>query len=117
MGYNRLKNMKKIFVFACLLLISVNGVNGFSALNCSCGEMVQNAPVEVWYYTYNFKTGESVCVGNGYVRHENNKLIIHVEGRAGGDFIVYSSDVRGFRYMFRKNDILTGELTTYYFNM
>ncbi len=111
--------MKRIILltFSVLMIAGLawatNSVNSIEDTRI-CEQQTQidsSAPVQVWYYCYNHKTGETICMGCGYVRTENGKMLIYIEGRYGGDFPVKGSNLQGFQYMFNKGN------TDYYFNM
>lgn len=97
---------------------ATNSVNSIEDTRI-CEQQTQidsSAPVQVWYYCYNHKTGETICIGCGYVRTENGKMLIYIEGRYGGDFPVKGSNLQGFQYMFNKKNF-KGQYMDYYFNM
>lgn len=98
---------------------ATNSVNSIEDTRI-CEQQTQidsSAPVKVAFYSYNHKTGETICHGFGYVRTENGKMLIYIEGRYGGDFPVKMSNLQGFQYMFNMKGIIDGQYTDYYFNM
>lgn len=109
--------MKKIILltFSVLMIAGLawatNSVNSIEDTRI-CERQTQidsSAPVEVAYYIYDYRTGKSNCQGFGYVRTENGKMLIYIEGK--GDFSVKGSNLQGFQYMFNM------QYTDYYFNM
>lgn len=114
--------MKKIILltFSVLMIAGLawatNSVNSIEDTRI-CERQTQidsSAPVRVAYYIYDYRTGKSNCQGFGYVRTENGKMLIYIEGE--GDFSVKGSNLQGFQYMFNMKNF-RGQYTNYYFNM
>lgn len=114
--------MKKIILltFSVLMIAGLawatNSVNSIEDTRI-CEQQTQidsTAPVKVAFYRYNNKTGETVCGGFGYVRTENGKMLIYIEGH--GDFSVKGSNLRDFQYMFTV-EYSYGPSIDYYFNL
>lgn len=115
--------MKKIILltFSVLMIAGLawatNSVNSIEDTRI-CERQTQidsSAPVKVAFYIYDYRTGQSIRQGSGYVRTENGKMLIYIEGQ-GRDFSVKGSNLQGFQYMFSMKNS-QGQYTDYYFNM
>lgn len=116
--------MKNTLLLFCLFALAmISTISKASASNVAItttypeSKTIQtndNRPVEVWYYYYDYRTGESICQGNGFVRSENGKLIIYVPGK--GDYYVTNSNLQGYRYMFNMKRF-DGTYANLYFNL
>ncbi len=96
---------------------ATNSVNSIEEDTRICEQQTQidsTAPVKVAFYSYNNKTGETVCDGFGYVRTENGKMLICTDGSR--DYPVRKSNLRDFQYMFTV-EYSYGPSVDYYFNL
>ena len=114
--------MKKFILF-CLFTFTITGtifaINSSTSLkNDSTSNeevsVLDSRPVKVWFYSYNYRTGEFICQGYGYVRTENGRLIIYVG--SNGDCYVTKSNLSEYQYMFSYK-YNNGETYNMYFNL
>lgn len=117
-NYSEMKRLISMCLMAFAVTVTICAVG---APNAACMDYdsrgisaVDNQPVEVWFYSYDYRTGEFTCQGNGYVRTENGRMVIYVPSQ--GDCQVMTSDLGEFRYMFSYTDF-RGERMNMYFNL
>lgn len=122
--------MKKFIILLAnvLFLMGITYANenkSVMSINTTLSEQLTNevlsnnaTPDKVWYYSYDYKTGKSTCMGYGYVRYEGGRLIIYLEGRngQGRDYNVSPSNLKGYKYMFTYRRSYDGQYVIGYFN-